>query len=87
MPMSFYTSPTTELANLDLHDKDPFHPDATSPNAMMIDPPEELAIDGSEANDVQLDDADQAQPDVPPKPLATDCRSSVASSCHAGLPR
>jgi ubiquitin carboxyl-terminal hydrolase 7 len=84
--MSIYTSPTVEFANLELNGQDPFHPDATSPNAMMIDPPEELAIDSPEANDVQLNDGDQALPDAPPKPLATDCRSSVASSCHAGLP-
>lgn len=84
--MSVYTSPTAKFANLDLNGKDPFHPDATSPNAMMLDPPEELAIDSSDANDVQLSDADQAQSNVPPKPLASDCRSSVASSCCAGLP-
>ncbi|KAB5575494.1 hypothetical protein GE09DRAFT_594410 [Coniochaeta sp. 2T2.1] len=72
MPPSSPTIPSTEFANMDLDDQDPFHPDATSPNAMLVDQPDELAIDGAEPNDVQFNDADQAQPDVPPKPLAND---------------
>jgi ubiquitin carboxyl-terminal hydrolase 7 len=62
------------MANMNLNDQDPFHADATSPSAMMVDTAEDLDLDRSESNDIQLTDADQAQPDVPPKPVATDCR-------------
>lgn len=87
MTMSSGPSPAGKFADLVLNNQDPFHPDATSPNTMMVDPPEELDLDRSESNDVQLIDADQAQPDVPPKPAATDCRFSVASARRAGQAR
>ncbi|KAJ9151597.1 Ubiquitin carboxyl-terminal hydrolase [Coniochaeta hoffmannii] len=70
--MSFQPPPTVEMANLDLNDQDPFHADATSPNGMMVDPAEELDLDRSESNDIQLLDADNGQADAPPRPVATD---------------
>lgn len=86
MTMPTDRSPTARFANLELDDQDPFPPDATSPNAMMVDPPEELDLDRPENNDVQLIDVDQAQPGVPPKSVATDCRFSVASSRRPDVP-
>jgi len=84
--MSFQPPPTVEMANLDLNDQDPFHADATSPNGMMVDPAEELDLDRSESNDIQLLDADNGQADAPPRPVATDCRFQHVSRHLPAVP-
>ena len=79
--MSDEDSFTARLANLELSDQDPFM-DATSPNAMVVDAPapEDLALDSNEKVDVVITDADQAQPEAPSKPLASDCTSRAITS-------
>lgn len=68
--------PISKLANLTLGSKDPFHADATSPSAMAIDDPDDLAIDltPSEKEDLVLISHDEIDADVPPPPVASDCR-------------
>lgn len=79
MHSSIHTPPTAELANLEMDDQEPFHAaDATSPSAMIIDTPEELAVDGPETDDIQLNDAELVQSNAPPKPVATDSTFSGA---------
>jgi ubiquitin carboxyl-terminal hydrolase 7 len=65
------TPPTGALANLDLQD-DNQNPEAASPNATMVDAPEEHVVEanGTEAEDVAIINPDTMDTDSPI--LATD---------------
>jgi ubiquitin carboxyl-terminal hydrolase 7 len=77
-----------KIANLTLHSKDPFHVDATSPNAMVLDTPDDLTIDltNSDKDDVVLISHDEVEAEVPAPPVASDCRSKPTHNNHASQP-
>lgn len=79
LPRSPQATPDDLFADLTLDTKDPFHADATSPNAMMLDTPDDLPIDltnTSDKDDVVLITPDGSDAGVPAPPVASDCRSS-----------
>jgi ubiquitin carboxyl-terminal hydrolase 7 len=67
-----FTPPSGELAALTIRDtQDVFNPDAPSPNAMILDQPEEHVVD---PNGVENDELAIINPDSENEaPLATDC--------------
>lgn len=82
MPSHIFES----LANHHFAGKDFFHADATSPNAMVVDQPDELAVESSDKDDVALISTDEAEPEVPAPPVATDCTSSPPVTYAVGRP-
>ncbi len=80
--MSF-TPPTTSVANL-TDQEDNVNPEAPSPNAMAVDPPEEhvvepngeIAADNVDVVIINADDANENE--APEAPLADNC----APACH-----
>lgn len=59
--------------------------DATSPNAMVLDTPDDLTIDltNSDKDDVVLISHDEVEAEVPAPPVASDCRSKPTQNNHA----
>jgi hypothetical protein len=76
--MNGATPPTGALANLDIQD-DNQNNEAASPNATMVDAPEEHIVEanGTEAEDVAIINPDNMDTDTPL--LATDRASSFPS--------
>ena len=66
------TPSTSQFANLSLG-QDGYHPDVPSPNAMMVDQPEEHVV---EPNGIEKDNLTIINPDENEQamPLASDCR-------------
>lgn len=66
------TPPTGALANLNINQDDNQNPEAASPNAMMVDAPEEHVVEpnGTETDDVAIINPDAMDTDTL---LASDC--------------
>jgi ubiquitin carboxyl-terminal hydrolase 7 len=72
------TPPTSEFANLTVHEES-YNPEALSPNAMMVDQPEEHVIDAtaSERDDLAIINPDNLENghDNAALTVASDCTS------------